>query len=297
MDTDTTTNPVADETEAQEVEQEEPSLEAEAANDGDEPDSQADEPEFEELEVDGKLYKVPKEIAPHVMKNADYTQKTQALAEQRRQWEESLAQERETIQRESEIFESLKSQEAQRIAIEGRIEALRSVNINALPQQDQLRYNNELMQLQWAHGDISRAIERQKGELSSERERQVANAWEKTVQSLSQPDERLGWSGKFDEPTQARLADIAMKELGLPQHRLQATFMDPIAVKGLNLVAIGLETLKKQKAALSAKPRQPEARPVPTVSGAKAKSNVDPEKLSPTEWVKWREKQLARQAG
>jgi hypothetical protein len=297
MEIETTTNPVASEVEATEVEQEEPSLEAEAANDGNEPDSQADEPEFEELEVDGKLYKVPKEIAPHVMKNADYTQKTQALAEQRRQWEENLAQERETIQRETEIFESLKTQEAQRIAIEGRIEALRGVNINSLPPQDQLRYNNELMQLQWAHGDIARAIEQQRGELSSERERQAANAWNKTVQTLNQPDERLGWSGKFDEATQVRLVKIAQEELGVPQHRLQATFNDPIAVKALNLVAIGLETLKKQKTALSAKPKQAEAKPVPTVSGAKAKGAVDPDKLSPAEWVKWREKSLARHTG
>jgi hypothetical protein len=297
MEIDNTTNPVAAEVEATEVEQEEPSLEAEAANDGDEPDSQADEPEFEELEVDGKLYKVPKEIAPHVMKNADYTQKTQALAEQRRQWEESLAQERETIQRESEIFETLKSQEAQRIAIEGRIEALRGVNINALPPQDQLRYNNELMQLQWAHGDIARAIDARREELVGERERQFANTWQRTVQSLSQPDEKLGWSGRYDESTQASLAQF-MRDVGVnDDNRIRATLAEPVAAKVLNLAKIGLATLQKQKAALSAKPKQAEAKPVPTVSGAKAKGNVDPDKLSPGEWVKWREKQLARQAG
>lgn len=294
MDLNDTTNP-ATEQEAPEVELEETPNEAEAANDGEEPDSQAVEPEFEELEVDGKLYRVPKEIAPHVMKNADYTQKTQALAEQRRAWEAEAAERQEAIERESTVFESLKTQEAQRIAIEGRIAALRAVNISSLPPQDQLRYNNELMQLQWAHQEIRGVIDQQRGELDSERERQAANAWNKAVQTLSQPDEKLGWNGRFDEATQARLVEIARNELGVPQHRLQATFSDPIAVKALNLVAIGLETLKKQKAALSAKPKAPEAKPVPTVTGGKAKGSVDPDKMPMDQWVKFERQRMAKQ--
>jgi hypothetical protein len=292
-----TTNPAAEpETPEVEVEPESQVDEAEAANEGDDPDSQASEPEFDEVEIDGKTYRVPKEIAPHVMKNADYTQKTQVLAEQRREWEAAVAQERERIQFESETFETIKADEAQRVAIQGRMEALRNVNFNTLAPQDAARYNHEMMQLQWAHNELSANIEAKRGELSTTREREAANAWHQTVEALNRPDEKLGWNGKFDETSQARLADIAMKELGVPQHRLRATMSDPIAVKALNLVAIGLETLKKQKAALTAKPKVPEAKPVPTVSGSKAKGSVDPDKMPMDQWVKYERQRMAKRS-
>ncbi len=57
--------------------------------DGD--DLQADESEeddSEEIEIDGKSYKVPKELKDMVLMHKDYTQKTQQVAEQRREFEE-----------------------------------------------------------------------------------------------------------------------------------------------------------------------------------------------------------------
>lgn len=57
----------------------------EEEQDGD--DLQSDEQEeddSEEVEIDGKSYKVPKELKDMVLMHKDYTQKTQAVAEQRR---------------------------------------------------------------------------------------------------------------------------------------------------------------------------------------------------------------------
>jgi hypothetical protein len=229
------------------------------------------------------------------MKNADYTQKTQALADQRREWEAQAAQEREEIQRESEIFEVIKNEEAQRVAIDGRIEALRGVNVGTLAPQDAQRYWNEMNMLRQAREDLSGIIENRKGEIVAERERSDANAWAKTVETLTKPDERLGWSGKFDDATQARLSGIA-RELGVSEHEIRQ-IRNPVTIKALHLVGIGLETLKKGQAALSAKPKVQVANPVPTVSGAKARGTVDMDKLSPEDWVKHRNKQVFGKRG
>lgn len=49
-----------------------------------EDDAEAQPEEDEEVEYEGKTYKVPKELKGALMKNADYTQKTQEVAEQRK---------------------------------------------------------------------------------------------------------------------------------------------------------------------------------------------------------------------
>ena len=54
-------------------------------------DLQSEEPEeddSEEVDIDGKSYKVPKELKDMVLMHKDYTQKTQAVAEQRKAYEE-----------------------------------------------------------------------------------------------------------------------------------------------------------------------------------------------------------------
>lgn len=57
----------------------------------------ADEGEDEEVEFEGKQYKVPKELKAALLRQSDYTQKTQAVAEQRKAIEEKaqLLQQRE----------------------------------------------------------------------------------------------------------------------------------------------------------------------------------------------------------
>jgi hypothetical protein len=66
--------------------------EEELSEDEEEPVEEADpvEPvEFIEYEIEGKLYEIPVELKDHLMKSSDYTQKTQAVAEQRRSLEAS----------------------------------------------------------------------------------------------------------------------------------------------------------------------------------------------------------------
>ena len=70
-------------------------VDSENVFDNNENDSEEVIDDSEELELDGKVYKVPKAIKSSVMKNADYTQKTQELARER----EAIAKIREEAQK------------------------------------------------------------------------------------------------------------------------------------------------------------------------------------------------------
>jgi len=47
--------------------------------------------EFEDIDWNGKKYKIPKELKPGLMMQSDYTKKTQALSEQRKAYEENTS--------------------------------------------------------------------------------------------------------------------------------------------------------------------------------------------------------------
>src|SRR5688572_615497 len=54
--------------------------------------TQQTEEELDELEHEGKKYRIPKALKPAFMKDADYTQKTQKLAEEKRALDARAAQ-------------------------------------------------------------------------------------------------------------------------------------------------------------------------------------------------------------
>lgn len=58
------------------------------ADEDQQPDAEEEEDDGELIEIEGKSYKVPKELKDMVLMHKDYTQKTQAVAEQRRVVEE-----------------------------------------------------------------------------------------------------------------------------------------------------------------------------------------------------------------
>lgn len=105
----------------------------EEEQDGD--DLQSDEQEeddSEEVEIDGKSYKVPKELKDMVLMHKDYTQKTQQVAEQRRAVEEQ-AQALESRQRlMSQTFE--KAVEFREV--QNRLTQYENIDWQSLAEQD-----------------------------------------------------------------------------------------------------------------------------------------------------------------
>lgn len=265
----------------------------------DEPDEIADEggeePEEEEdLDLDGVKLRLRKTEAEKLkagfMKNSDYTQKTQTLAEQRRE----LETQRQATEWEMQTRQELFNEEAQLVTLNQRLQQFQGLNWQALAQQDpqqSIALQAEYTQLKDYHDRLSGHVEGRRAELAAHREQSTATALHRAVEHLSKPNANLGWDGKFDADKRASLTKFGI-ELGFTNEELSNT-SHPLMIQTLNLARIGYETLRKQNASL--KTKTPEAKPVPQVATGKTRTGpVNPDRLSPEEWVKWREREIAR---
>ena len=301
MDTNDTTNPIAEapDTSAPEVATEDTSddnLIADASYENDDEGDEAPE-EDEELDIDGNPLRVPKTLAEklkaRMMMQADYTQKTQALAEQRK----AIEAERQAVAWEAETKQALFNEEAQLLTVRQRLEQFQGLNWAALAQQDMQQHavmQAEYTQLKDYHDRLSGHVEGRRNELRNNSEQATAITLERAVQHLNTPKPDIGWDGKFDAEKRTSLTKFGM-DLGFTNEELSNT-SHPLMIQTLNLARIGYETLRKQNATLKKAPTA-EARPVPQVATGKTRTGPsNPDKLSAEQWVKWRESELAKKA-
>lgn len=290
--TDLSTNPeIVEDTPEQSQEVETPNDTPDEIDGDEQPEGQATEPETEEVEFNGNTYRVPKEIAPALMMQADYTRKTQEVAEIRK----AVEAQRADIQREAEINQAMIDDIAQARAVEARLQALQRVNWNEVPVEDQQRLLIEQMQLRQAKEDLGQRINGRRTEIETMREREAATALSQAIEVLNKPKPEIGWTGKFDAPARDTLTKFGL-EIGYTNEELANT-THPLMIQTLNLARIGYEALKKQRTAI-AKPAAVEAKPVPEVSAARSAQPIRglDDRLSTDEWLKRRNEQLRKRS-
>jgi hypothetical protein len=295
MENNDTTNPVAEapEAEAPEVDTEE-TLAADQADEND-ADGGEGEDEFEELDVDGEPLRVPKTAAEklkaRMMMQADYTQKTQSLAEQRREFEAQ----RQASQWEEQARRELFNEEAQLVNVRQSLDQFANMNWAAIAAENPGQYaalHAQYTQLKDYADNLAGNVENRKGQLAAMREQATAISIERAVADLNKPDPAMAWDGKFDADKSRKMTDFLVGKGANPE--VLKTILDPLAIKIINLAMVGDETLRKSQASLK-KPTL-EAKPVPTVTTGKSRATVNPDKMSTEQWLKWREDSLARKA-
>jgi hypothetical protein len=287
------TNPEAEAPEAEAPEVDEDEAETLAADEADE-NAEEDGEESEELDIDGEPIRVPKTLAEklkaRMMMQADYTQKTQTLAEQRKE----LEAQRQATEWEDTTRRELFNEEAQLLSVRSRLNQFAQVNWQALANEDANQYaalHAEYTQLKDVHDGLSGNIDNRKGQLAAMREQATAISVERAVATLNTPDPNTGWDGKFDADKSKKLTDFLINKGANPE--VLRTILDPLSIKIINLAMIGDEALRKSSATLKKAPV--EAKPVPTVVSGKTRTGpTNPDKLSADEWLKWRESSLAR---
>lgn len=279
MDFNDTTNPDSEAPEnpdatEREVENPETPLEGEA----DAPDGEEAPPEEEEeLDIDGNPIKVPKSIAEklkaRMMMQADYTQKTQAIAEQRRE----LETRRQAAEWESQARSALFQEEAQLHGIRERLGQLQNINWQQLahenPQQS-VAMQAEYTQLRDYHDRLSGHIEGRRSELNAMREQETAIALQRAMDHLNQPDPSFGWDGRFDAGKREQLTSFGL-ELGFSNEELANT-THPLMIKTLALAQLGRKYLAEQRKA----PQRPAAEPAAKVPAARAQGTRSPGDMS-----------------
>lgn len=177
---------MTEETQDQAIEQSEPSLEDKIAGKFDQPENvEADtpdepvesdegtpEPEFAEIEYDGEKFQVPRKLEKAIMQERDYTQKSQALAEQRRQIE--FAQKAiETARLESEFQEAARGELQQLSLLDSYLQQMRSVNVNDLPMEDGFRHWTQMQQLKEQREMLEQSLKAKRDDFTRRAESQM----------------------------------------------------------------------------------------------------------------------------
>lgn len=244
---------------------------------------------MEEVEHDGKTYKIPKALKGALLMQADYTRKTQELAEQRRQHEEQTRQFAERQKLESEFLT-----DAGRIAAcDETLAQLDRVDWSATWNNNRELYHQLQFQLQQTREAKQKAIDA----LQQKVNQRNANLQQESVRQLEQFRGAVQRDiPEWNPELAGRLSTYGMT-LGFTADEL-GQVRDPRLVKVLHAAFQGSELRKQQAAARAAQATQA-AKPLPTVAGNAGQtvrpSDPGSDRLSTEEWARRRNEQLRKQ--
>lgn len=147
------------------------------------PDPEEEEDDGELIEIEGKSYKVPKELKDMVLMHKDYTQKTQAVAEQRRAVEEraQALEQRERLLGDSfekaVEFREVQNKLAQFEALDWNalvdVDPARAQKLTIAYQQLQREAQAKYAELQQSQSQVQQLTEHQRQQMLAEAEQEL----------------------------------------------------------------------------------------------------------------------------
>ncbi len=291
MQTELATNPVGETNSpagvAETTPQTPPETESTDATEQPEGQDQAQLDDSEEVEYEGNRYKVPKAVAPALLRQADYTKKTQEVAEIRRAAEAEKAK----LAEEAKAFQEDRVEHVQAYALHEQLKAFQNYNWQQAYDNDFVETQklwNQFQALQNAHRDVVGRIHAKQSERVSKSTAEAARMREQTRMALAK--EIPNWSPKAEQ----ELTDYAIKH-GYKAEEVKAA-LDSDARPFRFLHKAFLWDQHVEKARQAAKAQQP-AEPIKQVGGTRAAPVQGlHDKLSTEEWVKRRNAQLQRRA-
>lgn len=244
------------------------------------------EEEEDEIEVDGKKFAMPKSAAEKLkserLMHADYTQKTQAVAEERK----TVAAEREQVQRHQQEAQQYIGELAKIQSIDERLADYRAVDWDALSDADPQTFqklDRQMRALEASRNEVAQVITQKQQQNALSEQQALA----KQVQEADAYFKREipGWSNERS----TRLQQYAIEQ-GIPAEVLgQAVIRQPALAKLLHKAEMFDQLEKKQTAA---KPKPPvQEKPVTRITATRQSAQRDPDKMGMDEWATWFNKQ------
>lgn len=176
-----------------------------------------------DLEIDGASYQVPVKLKDAFMRNTDYTQKTQELAEQRRAYEHSsqIATERQA----SAAFGDSIGQESNEIAIiEAYLQQASKVDWSSMSTDQMLRHKVELDNVKERRASLKQSIDEKRTRFQAET----------AVKMKELRDKARELAGKsiqgFNEQTEKDIRSFAVSN-GLSEAEVDNVLLDPRSYK------------------------------------------------------------------
>lgn len=250
-------------------------------------DSEQSEGEDEELEedLDGVKVRGKKELLEKLkaerLMQADYTRKTQEVAEERK----AIAAAKEAVELEKRVhFENMQEVATIR-AIEMQLQNFAQINWQQLADSDPvqaMKLDRQMRDLQSQREQLSASVAQRHQQFTQKQQQEAARQMEEARRVLQR--DIPGWG----EELAGKLRSYALAN-GYTQQEIDS-IRSPAMVRSLYR-EYQMAEAKKQATKRTPAP----AAPVTRVSNAsKNKAVVDPDKLSPEQWLKWRNAQVKR---
>lgn len=273
--------PVADaEVQAPETESEVP--ETQYDDDGNPIEDDADAVELDEWTDDkGRVHKVPKDLTAAALRQADYTRKTQEVAETRK----ALEAQAQAVAQQAEFVESNRAE----LAYLGKIDhdyAEWKSWIAENPDQALPADYHKLTTLKEARDQVAASLRQKAHTASVEAQRSDAKALEDMRAEL--PKTIPGYGPEKER----EIFSFATTDLGFAPEEIAGVRSAKI-VKALHLAMLGAKTARQTTAAKTVQ-KQQETAPAPTVAARRAPPSGLDDRLSADEWVRRRQAQLRK---
>jgi len=250
---------------------------------------QAEEPEiadpftgFDEIEIDGKKYKVPAEIKDGYLRQADYTRKTQEVATMRNE-----IKARETVLTElAQISEEEIKAKSAIMGIEAELSRYQNVNWQQWMNEDPVEAQSQYIRAQELEKTRARLNE-YSGELVQQRsqkaEQETANRLKATAEFAQK--NLKGWTPEVDK----KISEFAVRKTGLDEASISRQ-ITPQLYEVLYLAMLGEQTQQRQ-----IKPASVPVTPTKTVSAkGNAQFHKSLDEMSMEEYADYRKGQEAR---
>jgi hypothetical protein len=200
---------------------------------------------FADLEWEGQTLKVPRGLKEAVMRNEDYTKKTQELADQRRSVDQirELAQAR---QMESAFAESIGPEQQEIAVIDAYLQQIKRLDWSQMDTATMMRQRNELDQIKERRQELQASIGDKRAKFNTDIQAKLTELRGKSRELASKSIQG------FNEETEKAMRDYAKSE-GLTDPELDNVLLDPrsykIVYKAMQFDKVKAGTGKAQQAA------------------------------------------------
>lgn len=264
MTTETTTNPVEG-ADAPEAEVDTTSDDIDLSIQLDEADTgQSPEPEDEEVEYEGAKYRVPKPLKDAILRQADYTRKTQEVAKSRGEIEaerKAVAEERAALQQQAQLSQENLDTLAEIKSLQLQAAEYEKIDWDAYDDQapeESAKAWRRYQRLMQSIGQKSQGFTQKIEERKQQHERETAERRSSAAAEIAKAIPN--WSPE----TKSKLAETAL-ELGFAAQDLENE-SDPRAWKLLHLADIG-RRYEKQRALAAQKAKGQQTAPAHALRG------------------------------
>lgn len=256
----------------------------------------ADDPELEapadgddgdgawQIEHEGQVYELPAALKGGFLRQADYTRKTQELAQHRR----ALMAEREAVAAQAQAAHVALSDHAHLAALDQQLAAFADVDWQAAAQADPRRAQalwEQFQQTQGLRQQFAYALSHKQAHAELASAREAAAKMAETGRTLSREIE--GWSPEVA----AKLVDYA-KAFGVTHEEL-TRMADPRLWKVLHK-AYQADQASREEGTANAAAKAQAVRPAVTVSGSAAGGGGVRDELATKEWMQRRNDQMRK---